>query len=170
MHAPRALVLGIVVLGLSLQTSVGIHPAAARPIAGGAAPDDSLYALAGRLYATERYVDAIPLFERVLSINPRFANAYALLGSSFLHLGVYEKAIANFEKALRLDEGIKLAYLGLITAYYYTSDLDQARKWAKKCMPVLSPGEKDRWVSLLARKFPELQVGLTSLRGPDPEG
>ena len=150
---------GILVLAtLALLLGAGRGPA---PVLadGGATPSDSLYEKAGQLYATERYVEAIPLFERVLSDNPRFANAYALLGGSFLHLGVYESAIENFEQALRLDEGIKLAYLGLIAANYYTSRLDVAQKWARKCLPVLSPGEKDRWVSFLDRKFPGLEVG-----------
>jgi tetratricopeptide (TPR) repeat protein len=169
MHAPRALVLGIACLGLSLSLVAGTRPAAA--LTGGpAAPDDSLYTLAGKLYTTERYVEAIPLFEKVLSINPRFANAYALLGSSFLHLGVYERAIENFEKALRLDEGIKLAYLGLITANYYTAKIEVAQKWARKCMPVLSPAEKNRWISLFEKKFPELGIGLTSVPRPRREG
>ena len=121
MHAPRPLVLWVACIGFALSMIAGSRPAAASPVPGAAAPVDSLYTLAGELYSTQRYVEAIPLFEQVLSLDPGFANAYALLGSSFLHLGVYEDAIANFENALRLDEGIKLAYLGLIAANYYTS-------------------------------------------------
>ena len=166
MHAPRVLVLGAACFVVSLSLAVGIRPAAAHPKAGAAAPDDSLYTLAGELYSSERYVEAIPLFEKFLSLNPRFANAYALLGSSFLHLGVYEKAIANFEQALRLDEGIKLAYLGLVAANYYTYRLKSAEKWARKCLPLLSPSEKGRWIALFERKFPELRVGLSSARRP----
>ena len=158
MRAHRGAASALFALCLTLAVP-GARPAHALPGAAAAAPDDSLYALAGTLYATERYVDAIPLFEKLLARNPRFANAYALLGSSFLHLGVYEKAIANFEKALRLDEGIKLAYLGLIAANYYTSRVEVAQKWARKCMPVLSPGEKERWASFLERKFPGLELG-----------
>ncbi|MFN2433555.1 MAG: hypothetical protein ABR599_12215 [Gemmatimonadota bacterium] len=168
MPAHRVLVFAFSLLTLIL--SAATRPASATPGAGEAVPGDSLYTEAGKLYATERYVEAIPLFERVVSLDPYFANAYALLGSSFLHLGVYEKAIANFEKALRLDEGIKLAYLGLIAANYYTSRIEIAQKWARKCMPVLSPGEKDRWVAFLERKFPELQPALTSVAVLGREG
>ncbi|HEY7530669.1 MAG TPA: tetratricopeptide repeat protein [Gemmatimonadota bacterium] len=157
----RAGILPLATLALVLGAGRGPAPVLAD---GGATPSDSLYEEAGRLYATERYVEAIPLFERVLSENPRFANAYALLGGSFLHLGIYERAIENFEKALRFDEGIKLAYLGLITANYYTSRLDVAQKWARKCLPVLSPGEKDRWISFLDRKFPGLEIGPGGVR------
>ena len=155
---------------LALSWGLGSRPAAALAAAGGAAPADSIYTLAGELYTTERYVEAIPLFEQVVSLNPRFANAYALLGSSFLHLGVYEKAIANFEKALGIDEGVKLAYLGLIAAHYYTSNLDEARRWARKCMPVLSPAEKARWISFLQKEFPEVGSTLSSVRRDSPEG
>jgi tetratricopeptide (TPR) repeat protein len=158
MQAPRLLVRGLAYLGLLVAALLAPRPALSAPLET-PAPDDSLYDLAGKLYATERYVEAIPIFEQVLSINPRFANAYALLGSAFLHLGAYEDAIVNFEKALGLDEGIKLAYLGLITANYYTARIDSARRWARKCMPVLSPAEKARWVSLIQKKFPELAIG-----------
>lgn len=164
MHSPRILVFLVSVLGFSLLPAVWTPPAVATTSTGAAALDDSLYVLAGKLYTTERYVEAIPVFEQVVSVDPYFANAYALLGSSFLHLGVYGKAIANFEKALRLDEGIKLAYLGLIASHYYTANLEVARKWARKCLPVLSPSEKNRWVSLLDRKFPELEIGVTVTR------
>jgi tetratricopeptide (TPR) repeat protein len=170
MHAPPTFVLRVACIGLVLSAFAGSRTASASPIAGGAAPIDSIYALAGELYSTQRYVEAIPLFEKVLSLEPRFANAYALLGSSFLHLGVYEKAIANFEKALRLDEGIKLAYLGLVAANYYTADLEAAQKWARKVLPVLSPDEKLRWVALFERKFPELGIDFTAARRAYGEG
>lgn len=169
MHAPRSLVFWIACIGLALSFAAGSRPAAAATT-GAAAPVDSLYTLAGELYSTQRYVEAIPLFQQVLSLDPRFANAYALLGSSFLHLGVYEDAIVNFEKALLLDEGIKLAYLGLIAANYYTSRLEVAQKWARKVLPVLSPGEKGRWIALFERKFPALGIGFATVRRSYGEG
>jgi tetratricopeptide (TPR) repeat protein len=170
MHAPRPLVLWVACIGFALSMIAGSRPAAASPAPSAAAPVDSLYSLAGELYSTQRYVEAIPLFEQVLSLDPGFANAYALLGSSFLHLGVYEDAIANFESALRLDEGIKLAYLGLIAANYYTSRVEVAQKWARKCMPVLSPSEKDRWIALFARQFPQLGIGFATVHRTYGEG
>jgi tetratricopeptide (TPR) repeat protein len=170
MHAPRSFAFWVACIGLALSLVVGSRPAAASPVPGAAAPVDSLYSLAGELYSTQRYVEAIPVFEQVLSLDPGFANAYALLGSSFLHLGVYEDAIRNFESALRLDEGIKLAYLGLIAAYYYTSRIDVAQMWARKCMPVLSPAEKDRWIALFEKKFPQLGIGFATVHRTYGEG
>jgi tetratricopeptide (TPR) repeat protein len=164
MHAPRPFVLWVACIGLALSLVAGSRPAAASPAPGAAAPVDSLYSLAGELYSTQRYVEAIPIFEQVLLLDPGFANAYALLGSSFLHLGVYEKAIMNFESALRFDEGIKLAYLGLIAANYYTSRIDVAQMWARKCLPVLSTAEQDRWLALFEKKFPELGIGFAKAR------
>lgn len=168
MQAPPAWRTAVALLGLALAF------AAATPVGALADPadvdPDSIYRVAGKLYSTERYAEAIPLFEQVLSLEPRFANAYALLGSSFLHLGFYDKAIANFEKALGLDEGIKLAYLGLITANYYTAKIEVAQKWARKCLPVLSPGEKGRWLSFLEKKFPELGIGLTAVPAGPHDG
>jgi tetratricopeptide (TPR) repeat protein len=63
-----------------------------RPGAAGASPitspaaavttdeSDSLYVKAGDLYAAHKYREAIPLFERVIELDPRNANAFALLG------------------------------------------------------------------------------------------
>jgi tetratricopeptide (TPR) repeat protein len=170
MHNPRALLVRLACLGFVAALLLDAPRAVALPRGSAAAPEDSIYTLAGQLYATKRYMEAIPLFEEVIALNPRFANAYALLGSSFLHLGIYEKAIANFEKALKLDEGIKLAYLGLVVANYYTSKIEAAQKWARKCLPVLSPGEKNRWLAMFQKKFPELGVGLTSIRRAGRQG
>lgn len=117
---------------------------------------DSLYSKAGDLYAAKKYREAIPLFERVVELDPRNANAFALLGGSYFQLGDYPRAIAAFEQALRLDEGIKLAYLGLVAANYLSERVGQAQEWVQKLVPILTGEEKERYLAMISAQFPGL--------------
>jgi tetratricopeptide (TPR) repeat protein len=117
---------------------------------------DSLYAVAGDLYAGRRYREAIPLFERVVELDPRNGNAYALLGGSYFQLGDYPRAIVAFEQALRLDEGIKLAYLGLVGANYMSQRVGQAQEWVRKLVPILTGEERERYLAMISAQFPAL--------------
>ena len=117
---------------------------------------DSLYAVAGGLYAARRYREAIPLFERVVEVDPRNGNAYALLGGSYFQLGDYPRAIAAFEQALRLDEGIKLAYLGLVGANYLSQRVEQAQEWVRRLVPILTGEERERYLAMISAQFPAL--------------
>lgn len=119
---------------------------------------DSLYVIAGDLYAEHRYRDAIPLFERVVELDPRHGNAYALLGGSYFHLGDYPRAIVAFEQALRLDEGIKLAYLGLVAANYMSERVGQAQEWVRRLVPILTGEERERYLAMISAQFPALDI------------
>jgi len=136
-------------------------PAAARPVAPEAIrvttdEADSLYALGGRMYSEGRYREAIPLFQRVVTLDGRNANAYALLGGSYLQMGDYGAAIDAFERALQLDEGIKLAYLGLVASNYLTDRIEAARGWVQRMVPILESHERDRYLASLSEQFPLL--------------
>ena len=117
---------------------------------------DSLYAVAGDLYAARRYREAIPLFERVVELDPRNGNAFALLGGSYFQLGDYPRAIVAFEQALRLDEGIKLAYLGLVGANYMSQRVEQAQEWVRRLVPILTGEERERYLAMISAQFPAL--------------
>lgn len=117
---------------------------------------DSLYALAGDLYASRQYREAIPLFERVVELDPRNGNAFALLGGSYFQLGDYPRAIVAFEQALRLDEGIKLAYLGLVGANYMSQRMEQAQDWVRRLVPILTGEERERYLAMISAQFPAL--------------
>jgi len=119
---------------------------------------DSLYRVAGELYANGEFRQAIPLFLRVVDLDPRHANAYALLGGSYFQLGDHERAIEAFEEALRLDEGIKLAYLGLVASNSLTERLEDAREWVRRMVPILTGDERVRYLTMLSNEFPELEI------------
>ena len=119
---------------------------------------DSLFTLAGRLYAQRRYSEAIPLYLRVIELDSTNGNAYALLGGSYFQLGDYPQAIGAFERAIQLDEGIKLAYLGLVSANYLTQRVADAQQWMLRLIPILTGEEKDRYMATLSSQFPGLQL------------
>lgn len=120
---------------------------------------ETLYQRAGGLYESQHYEEAIPLFNRVVELDPRHGNAYALLGGSYLQLGDYPLAIRSFERALQLDEGIKLAYLGLVAANYLTERIEDARQWVNRMIPILTGEERERYLTTIADQFPRLDLG-----------
>lgn len=156
----RSALLPIAVAAGTLASPVS---ADAEPVttASAAAADtvETLYQRAGDLYESQHYEEAIPLFNRVVDLDPRHGNAYALLGGSYLQLGDYPQAIRSFERALQLDEGIKLAYLGLVAANYFTERVEDARQWVNRMIPILTGEERDRYLATIAVQFPRLELG-----------
>lgn len=119
---------------------------------------DAMFQRAGDLYANQNYSEAIPIFNRVIELQPRHGNAYALLGGSYFQLGDYPKAIDAFERAIQLDEGIKLAYLGLVAANYLTERVDDARHWLDRLIPILTGEERERYLATITDQFPGLET------------
>lgn len=119
---------------------------------------DSLYAVAGAMYVEGRYRDAIPMFLRVTELDPDRGNAHALLGGAYLQVGDYSNAIGSFERALELDEGIKLAYLGLVAANYFTERIDAAEGWVDRLIPILSREEQHDYLARLSTQFPRINI------------
>ena len=156
MHSRRAL-FGLI-LALSIATPAAARPVHPSPASIATDEADSLYTLAGKLYSEGRYREAIPLFQRVVTLDGRNANAYALLGGSYFQLGDYGAAIDAFERALQLDEGIKLAYLGLVASNYMTDRIEAARGWVQRMVPILDSHERDRYLASLSEQFPLLEL------------
>jgi len=119
---------------------------------------DSLYALGGEFYVEGRYSDAVPLFRRVIELDPLHGNAHALLGGSYLHIGDYANAIGAFERAIELDDGIRLAYLGLVAANYFTERIEAAEHWLERLASILSGDERSRYLATLSNQFPRLTL------------
>jgi tetratricopeptide (TPR) repeat protein len=143
-------------LGFILALTLFALPGAARATTTDEA--DSLYTLAGELYAQKQYGDAIPLFVRIVDLDPRHANAFALLGGAYFQLGDHTQAIRAFERALQLDEGIKLAYLGLVASNYLTRRIESAQEWVTRMVPILTGEERAHYLAMISAQFPELSV------------
>jgi len=81
---------------------------------------------------------AVPLFERAIELDPKFAMAYALLATSYSNLGERSRAGEIMTKAYELRERVSEREKYYIESYYHdlvTGDLDKARQvyelWAR---------------------------------------
>jgi eukaryotic-like serine/threonine-protein kinase len=73
---------------------------------------------------------AIPLFERAVQLDPKFALAYASLGTSYSNLGESNQAANNLTKAYELSERVTEREKFTINSLYndlVVGDLDKAR-------------------------------------------
>jgi tetratricopeptide (TPR) repeat protein len=84
------------------------------------------------------YNATIPLFQNAISLDPRFAMAYAILGTAYGNLGEKNLAAENTRKAYELRERVSEREKFYIESHYYhfvTGDLEKARQvyehWAQ---------------------------------------
>jgi eukaryotic-like serine/threonine-protein kinase len=84
------------------------------------------------------YTGAVALFERSIRLDPNFAMAYALLGTTFHNLGEKNLAAENTRKAYELRTRVSEWEKFYIESHYYafvTGDLEKAREvyelWAQ---------------------------------------
>ena len=80
-----------------------------------------------------RDLDAIPLFQRILRVQPDEAAA-SNLGVIYFYLGRMQEAIEAFEKAHRLAPDQPYAQHNLGDAYEALGDLTAAREWYEKAL------------------------------------
>ena len=81
---------------------------------------------------------AVPLFQRAIRLDPRFAMSYAALGLCYLNLGQGRLATENTQKAYELRDQVSERERYYVEAHYYdiiTGDLEKARQvyqlWAQ---------------------------------------
>jgi serine/threonine protein kinase/Flp pilus assembly protein TadD len=77
------------------------------------------------------YADAVPLFQRAIRLDPRFAMAYASLGTSYHNLGEKTQAAVTTKEAYELRGQVSEPERFYIESHYYhfvTGDLERARK------------------------------------------
>ncbi|VAX35464.1 hypothetical protein MNBD_UNCLBAC01-1747 [hydrothermal vent metagenome] len=72
------------------------------------------------------YNGYLQYYKTVLKYFPRNAQAYALLGFSYYHLGDYENSIEYYEKALFLDQSFFWTYYNLGIVYLKTKQYGKA--------------------------------------------
>jgi serine/threonine protein kinase/tetratricopeptide (TPR) repeat protein len=68
------------------------------------------------------FLDAVPLFERAVALDPNFAMAYFMLGAAFGNAGDVERSREYMQKAFGLIDRVSEFERDLITATYYSYD------------------------------------------------
>jgi eukaryotic-like serine/threonine-protein kinase len=94
----------------------------------------------GRKLATGKgdYADAVPLFQRAIHLDPKFAMAYASLGTTYQNMGEKGLAAENTKEAYELRAQVSESEKFYIESHYHqvvTGDLERARQiyelWAQ---------------------------------------
>jgi eukaryotic-like serine/threonine-protein kinase len=80
------------------------------------------------------FASAVPLYQRAIRLDPKFAEAYAQLGSCYGNLGEFALASENYRKAFELRDGVS-EYEKLSIEIYYEfgviGDLEKAQRTAE---------------------------------------
>jgi TolB-like protein/Flp pilus assembly protein TadD len=84
--------------------------------------------LATNLYHTGRYKEALPLVRKAMRLDPYYPSIYLeLLGSIYLHMEEYEKAVEAFKMVVVREPHRIVGHLGLAIAYIRLGRKEQAR-------------------------------------------
>ncbi len=93
--------------------------------------------LAVVLSRSGKYPEAINAAKRSTEINPNFVDAYNTLGSSYYLLGLYNKSIENFEKAVELSVGRNpTSLMNLATLYSVVGKNEKALEIYQKAAKI----------------------------------
>lgn len=115
---------------------------------------DSLRRAADMCFAERRYAAADSLYRIVLGLDSTDAPVTALLASCAMRTGGFREAVSLYQRALRLDPELRLAYLGLVTCFYELGETKEAAAWAAKVREMLSDSERNDWNKLVREMFP----------------
>jgi eukaryotic-like serine/threonine-protein kinase len=100
--------------------------------------------------ASSNVADAIPLFDRAIEIDPKFALAYAARGRVLTNLQEHKRAAEDYAKAFALSDGVSEREKLSITAHFYAfvdEDLERTAD-TYKVWTRLYPRDAASWVEL----------------------
>lgn len=109
---------------------------------------DALYAPAYNMigYAHSKlndYDEAANAFKNYIKLNPNSPGGYDSYAELLLNMGMYEKSIAQYKKALEYDPDFSYSLIGLGNNYVFLGDYDTARKYYQQYYDKAStPGAK----------------------------
>ena len=83
-----------------------------------------------------RYDEAITLFNRAVSANPKLTDAYNDRGFTFLLQGDMRRGEADFMKALALDPDSERALANLASLYFNTGRKEEARPYVQRLLEI----------------------------------
>jgi len=108
------------------------------------------YSRGRQLIGANDFAASIPILQRAIQLDPNFAMAYAVLGTSYANIGEVGLAAENARKAYELKDRVSEVEKFYIESHYYemaTGDLDKARQTFK----------------LLAQNYPRDETAPTNM-------
>lgn len=95
--------------------------------------------------------DAIDLFDKVLSVNPKLTDAYNDRGFAYVLRGDAAPAEADFKEAIALDPDSERALANLASLYYNTGRKEEARPYVQRLLDIDSGNLQFRRLWLLVQ-------------------
>jgi tetratricopeptide (TPR) repeat protein len=89
---------------------------------------------AQKLYEEDKHEEALALFEEVVKMDPKSAEAYYGIGTCYIQLGQHDKAIKAFKKLLSIEPSSSTAYYNLGLCYAAKNQWDLAIAQYKKAV------------------------------------
>ena len=128
LRQPRVSGLIFLILLIQMGSLIGQVPkASARPDPASDPRVEQLHEEAGRLQSQGDLAGAAAKYEAMLKIAPKLSPAYNNLGSLYLRLGNYAKAIEVLEKGLKVSPNLPSASVLLGIAHFQQGDYRAAR-------------------------------------------
>lgn len=101
------------------------------------------YSLGGKtLFAKGEYQEAIPEFEKVISVDPNFTPAYNYLGKSFAIIGEFDKAQKCFQRVIDLAPTVDEGYLNTGLLLELKGESSKALPYFEKALSLNSNNTK----------------------------
>ncbi len=105
----------------------------------------------------EDYQRALEEFNRVISIDSNYVDAYCGIGIAYLNQKKYKEAIEVFEKAIALDPDGPIAYYLLGRAYEEIMDYEKAISAWNRFLALRPGGKRARRLRKHIRRLEELK-------------
>ena len=88
------------------------------------------------LFDSGRYEEAIPYYQKSLSLNPRNIAVQIDLAVCFFNLRNFDQAILEMKKALDIDQNHTLGLFNMGIIYYNMGDVDKAREYWQRLIAI----------------------------------
>jgi len=114
---------------------------------------DALIVLANFYYDHKMFSNAIEYYQRAIALDPKNVDVRTDLGTSYLYLGTDDKAVAEFEKALRIqpDYPQTLMNLGIARMDRLNDKAGALKAWKHLLDSNPNFPQKQRVLSLIAQ-------------------
>ena len=98
--------------------------------------DKDYFQKGSSLFQQSNFTEAIVQFDKAITLNPNYTEAYGDRGASKANLGQYEGAIADYQKAEELGLKTSILYSNWGFAYYQLKQSEKAQTYLEKALEI----------------------------------